>query len=79
MKLDKFSPLGSPKMEESEIPPLLAAARREGTQMAREVGGLRLPPGTRLPVLIVSLSDWIPACSLDPASVLKCSGFKAVC
>lgn len=31
-------------MEESEIPPLLAAARREGTQMAREVGGYDFPP-----------------------------------
>lgn len=47
--------------------------------MAGEVGGLQLPPGTRLPVLIVSLSDWIPACSLDPAPVLKRSGFKTVC
>lgn len=59
MKLDKFSPLGSHKIEESETSPLTALQLwvcGEGTQMARRGGGGggRLPLFGRLPSLIVS-------------------------
>jgi len=60
MKLDKFSTLGSPEIEESEISPPTAApaggsqGRNADGQGGGEGGGLQLPPLRRLPFLIVS-------------------------
>lgn len=60
MKLDKFSPLGSPEIEESEISPPTAApargsqGRNADGQGGWGWGGLQLRPLRRLPFLIVS-------------------------
>lgn len=57
MKLDKFSPLGSLKIEESEISPLtatLALGSQGRNADGQGGGGLQLPPFGRLPFRIVS-------------------------